>query len=666
MRSDPAAATPHGASLLRRHWHDARTVFAQPARTGAAAIAAEVAAARALMAQHAALDDRALLARSQACRAAFTRATLLGAGGGSGVAAGRAEALALVALGAGRHLGTTPTDAQLFAALALHEGFAVDLPSGGGKTLAVACCAILHAWSGMPCHVVVASERLAQRDAHALSRLYAMTDCSVGWLAADVPRERLAELYACDVLYATGRQLMTEHVRERAALGDAASPLRRQLRTLGGGAPLQPSVAPGLRAAVVDDVDRVLLDEALSPLLISAGGDDAILEAASRAVSALVAELEAGRDYTIDFLPMADVVFSEEGQARQESLRARLPAFWRSPARAAELIGNALIAREVLVEDRHYAVRDGKVMPLADNLQVLLGSRGWYAGILQALEARAGLAVTPPPRTIARTALQEFFPLYRCLGGAGALLRDLGPELWRFYRLRTLAPPAPGQPRRLRPARAAWRREVFATRGDKVEALLACATRLQQQGLPVLICAADMTDLQAIAVALAEARLTAQVAVGMDPAQDVLRLEQAGQAGALTLATCATLRGTPIPVSERVRANGGLQVLSSGYQDSRRLDMLVAAKGSVPGEQAAAQFFVSVEDDIFTRSLPFWAAPLHWLARRPGVPAMRAGLTPWLAHMAQARTQGQLARQRELLLKREQQLDQQLAFSRRA
>lgn len=654
-------APPPADGALGRHWRDARAVFAQPARAGAAAIASEVAAVRTLMAQHAALDDHALLARSQACRAAFTRATLLG---GGGAAAGRAEALALVALSAGRHLGTTPTDAQLFAALAMHEGFAVDLPSGGGKTLAVACCAILHAWSGMPCHVVVASERLAQRDTHAMARLYAMSDCSVGWLAADAPRERLAEIHACDVLYATGRQLMTEHVRERAALKDAASPLRRQLRTLAGSAPLQASVAPGMRAAVVDDVDRVLLDEALTPLLISASGDDAILEAASRAAAALVEELQAGRDYRIDFLPMADIAFSEEGQARLDALRARLPAFWRSPARAEELIGNALIAREVLVADQHYTVREGRVMPLADNLQALLGSRGWYAGILQALEARADVAVTPPPRTIARTALQEFFPLYRRLGGTGALLRDLVAELWRFYQLRTLeAPPDAGRPRRLRPARAAWRREVFATRRDKVEALLACATRLQQQGLPVLICAADMSDLQAIAVALAEAKLVAQVAVGMDPEQDVLRLEQAGQPGALTLATCATLRGTPIAVGERVRANGGLQVLSSGHQDSRRLDQLVAGKGSVPGAQAAAQFFVSVEDDIFTRSLPFWAAPLHWLARRP---AARAGLTPWLARVAQARTRGQLARQRELLLKREQQLDQQLAFSRRA
>lgn len=652
MRSD---------SMLARQWRDARAVFAQPGRSGGAAIDAEVAATRAAMARHEALDDHALLVRSTACRAAFTRATLLSGGGGG--SAGRAEALALVALNAGRQLGMAPTDAQLFAALAMHEGFAVDLPAGAGKTLAVACCAILHAWSGIPCHVIVASERLAQRDAHALGRLFAMTDCSVGWLAADAPRERVADLYACDILYATGRQLMTEHMRERDAIGDAASPLRRQLRTLAGGVQSRGAAAPGQRAAVVDDVDRVLLDEALTPLLISAGGDDVILEAASRAAGSLVTELAAGRDYTIDFLPMADIVFTEEGLVRLEALRVRLPAFWRSPARSEELVINALIAREVLVEDRHYAVREGRVMPLADNLQTLLGSRGWYSGILQALEARAGLAVTPPPRTVARTALQEFFPLYRSLSGTGTLLRDLGPELFRFYQLRTLAPQAEGERRRLRPARAAWRREVFATRDEKIDALLACATRLQQQGLPVLVCAADTTDLQAIAVAMAEAKLTATVAVGMDPEQDAVRLGQAGQAGALTLATSAVLRGTPIAVSERVRANGGLQVLSSGYQESRRLDQLVSAKGSVPGEQAAAQFFVSVEDDIFMRSLPFWAAPLYWAARQP---AMRAGLIPWLARRAQAQTRRQLARHRELLLKREQQLDQQLAFSRRA
>ena len=648
------------AGVLGRHWRDARAVFARPARAGAAAIGAEVAAVRALMTRHAALDDHALLARSKACRAAFTRATRLGA---SGAAAGRAEALALVALSAGRHLGMAPTDAQLFAALAMHDGFAVDLPAGAGKTLAVACCAILHAWSGTPCHIIVASERQAQRDAHGLARLFAMTDCSVGWLAADAPRERLGDLYACDILYATGRQLMTEHVRARAAAGDAAGPLRRQLQALAGGVQPRGPAAPGERAAVVDDVDRVLLDEALAPLLISAGGDDAILEAASRAACGVVTELAAARDYTIEFLPMADIAFTEAGQARLETLRARLPAFWRSPARSEELVANALFARDVLVEDSHYAVREGRVLPLADNLQALLGNRAWYAGILQALEARAGVAVTPPPRTIARSALQEYFPLYRSLSGAGALLRDLVPELWRFYRLRTLEAPAAGQPRRLRPARASWRREIFATRGEKIEALLACATRLQQQGLPVLVCAADTTDLQAIAVAMADARLTAQVAVGIDPDQDALRLEQAGQAGALTLATSAALRGTPIAVNEQVRANGGLQVLSSGYQESRRLDQLVSSKGSLPGEKTAAQFFVSVEDDMFTRSLPFWTTPLQWAARRP---SMRAGLLPWLARRAQARTRKQLARHRELLLKREQQLDQQLAFSRRA
>jgi preprotein translocase subunit SecA len=661
MRSDTALSLPG----LRRHWRDARAVFAQPGRTGAAAIGAEVALARAAMARHETLDDHALLARGMACRAALTRATLLAGGGtgGNGSIGGRAEALALVALNAGRQLGMVPNDAQLFAALAMHDGFAVDLPAGGGKTLAVACCAILHAWSGTPCHVIVASERLAQRDAHALGRLFAMADCSVGWLAPDAPRERLADLYACDILYATGRQLMTEHVRAGVAAGDAASPLRRQLQSLGGAVQPRGPAAPAMRAAVVDDVDRVLLDEALTPLLISAGGDDAILEAASRAACGLIAELVPQRDYTVAFLPMADVVFTEQGQARLDALRVRLPAFWRSPARSEELVVNALIAREVLIEDRHYAVREGRVMPLADNLQTLLGNRGWYAGILQALETRAGVALTPPPRTIARTALQEFFPLYRSLSGAGALLRDLGPELWRFYGLRTLAPPpAAGQARRLRPARATWRREVFATRHDKIAALLACATRLQQQGLPVLVCAADATDLQAIAVAMAEARLTAQVAVGMDPEQDALRLGQAGQAGALTLATSAALRGTPIPVSARIRADGGLQVLSSGYQESRRLDHLVSSKGSTPGEQVAAQFFVSVEDDMFSRNLPFWAAPLQWAARRS---AMRAGLLPWLARRAQARMRKQLARHRELLLKREQQLDQQLAFSRR-
>jgi preprotein translocase subunit SecA len=653
MRSDHAPSSLTQA--LRRHWRDARAVFAQPGRATAAAIGAQLDEVRGAMAQWAALDDRALLARGVACRAALTRAARLGA---PDAAARRAAALGLIALAAGRHLGMVPSDPQLFAALAMHEGYAVDLPPGGGKTLAVACCAILHAWSGTPCHVITATEALAQRDTHALARLYAMTGCSVGWLAADTPRERLAELHACDVLYATGRQLLADHIRGRAMAGDGAGPLRRQLRTMAHGAQSHVPAAPGMCAAVVDDIDRVLLDEALAPLVISAAGDDAILEGASQAAGALVAGLESGRDYRIDFLPMAEVGFTEDGQARLQALRARLPAFWRSPARCEELVSNALLARDVLHKDSHYALRDGAIVPLGDKLQALLGNRGWHAGILQALEAREGVAVTPPPRTIARTAFQEFFPLYRSLCGSGALLDDLAPELWRFYRLATVAAPQ----RRVQGAGGPGRR-VYATRRDKIEALVACAGALQRADLPVLICAADSADLEAIAAALAGAQLPAQVAVGLDLEQDAVRVARAATAGALTVATAAALRGTPIAVSERLQAQGGLQLLMSGHQELRRLDLLIAGKAGAPGPGPGAGVFVSLEDAMFARSLPLWAAPLHRLARWAPV---RAGLTAWMVRAAQLHTGRQLARHRALLLKREQQLDQQLAFSRRA
>lgn len=567
--------------------------------------------------------DRALLI---AARTRLRRAVALGQDADGSAAADALAALAAACRAAG--LGT-PSERQMAAALLMHAGCAVEsgaMREIGGAPLAVALAALLHVWSGRRCHLVRASDYLALRDCTRFAPLFALCGVSAVALEADLGEAELARRYEADLVYATGRQLLSDLLRARlAADGMAAAACR-----------------PAAEVALVDDLDAVLAEEAASPVVISAAGSAGVLDAATLSACALIEELEAGRDYHIEREPGWQVRFSAAGQARLEPLALRLPVYWRHPQRRDDIVSSALLARDALQRERHYLVQENRVLLADDGVLRLLAGRVWQFGMLQAVEAREGLPLSAPPRTVARTAVQSFLPRYRRLAGIGASLRGMRAELRDCYALETVAL----SHAELRPQRRYGYRDAAA----KLDAFADAVQSRQARGEALLVGAPRTADLAAVGRLLAAHNIGFALADGREPEADAATLAAAAAPGKVTLVIAAALRN-----GEPAQPDAGAAVQVHGmlfeHWDSARTDAAFFAWCS------SGEVFGAASDELLLRALPEWLPlPVGQLARAPWSATL-------LFRLAQRNAARQASRYRASLALRERQMDEQLAFA---
>jgi len=593
-------------------------------------------------------DTASLVDALSLARANLRRASNLGRFDGGDA---REPALVALACAAASVLGEAPTLQQLQAALALHAGYAVELGFTGGRALPLALAAMLHAWSGRHCHIVCADNHAAARDAGLLAPLYRLCGVTVAALASAMPPAEAESCYALDIVYATGRQLLSDFMRDDLLLAGAVSPMRRSLQARKLAAQEQRPVTRGFGVAIVADIESVLVDEAASPVLISAAGNATVLDEATVAACSLIEGLLAGRDYRIVASPGWHVDFSEEGLQRLADLGLSLPVYWQHPQRRYDLVSNALLARDAMVPDYHYVVQEGSVMLADDSALRLLAGRVWHNGILQALEARNGLPLSTPPRTVARAALQTFFPRYAQLAGAGSSLAGLHEELAACYGLDVMKLAAPTLP-------SPQRRYAYADRAARFDAFIAHIERLHDggMGVPVLVGAPRTADLAAIGRALVERAVPFQVIDGRDPEKDAASLAAADTPGAVTFVTGWAARNGVPPAP-----GSALHVLLFEHWDARRGD---------EGFFAWSPFsivFGSTSDDILQRPLPAWAGWLRAVAKRVDAGgAFGTRLLQALVALSQWYGSRHGSRYRRTLALRETQLDEQLAFSSKA
>jgi preprotein translocase subunit SecA len=567
------------------------------------------------------------------------------------------RAVALLTIACERELGIRPSPSQILATLAMHEGYVVQLDSGEGKTLAIAMAAILYAWSGRPCHIVTSSEYLAKRDALSMQSLFAICGCGAAALAQDTPVEQLAQFYSNDILYATSRQLLSDFMRDHLLLSGVSGTLRRRLWELRTPLGARRPVMKGTFVAIIDDVGAVLIDEATAPLVISAPGKDSVLEEVTQIARALVDEFQPGRDYVRDREPHPIARFTPEGERRLAARASELPLFWRQGKRCEDAISLAILARDVLQRDRHYAVQQQRIVVLDESIHRLMSGQSWHFGVIQAIEAKEGIALTIPPRTIARTAFQEFFPRYHRLSGSGSALSELRQELWHTYGLRLLYLPSrfPTNPEIVS-------RYDFANRKEKMDALIEAVEQFQRDRLPVLVGTRRILDTAEIVAHLAELGIECNVLDGKDPDADAQMLSRARGAGCVTVVTGTAGRGSNIAVDNEIAALGGLQVLLYEHHETKRADQLFIAWAGCQGTPDGVQVFASLEDELLTRCSPLWGRPLRCLATWS---KLRSRCVAGLIYLSQWTARRQTSRHRRLLLQREEQLDQQLAFYRR-
>ncbi len=530
---------------------------------------------------------------------------------------------------------------QVMGGLVLRGGAVAEMATGEGKTVTAILPAALAGWTGRGVHVVTVNDYLARRDAQLCQGAFARLGLRVGVLDGEMDQAKRRAQYDLDVTYGADKQFIFDFLRDRLAqplaptvassvLDAVTNPEDREHWT---GSVVQ----RGLHAAIIDEADSVLIDEAATPAIIAlpAGaslGADTIERYAIGLELARV--LDSERDYRADARTHR-VALPKAGRQRLGELAAEparaLPAFWAGPRRREELVVQALSALVLHRRDDDYIVRkdaDGKreVVIVDRSTGRVLDGRQWQLGLHQAVEVKEGLEPSERRHTAARVSYQRFFARYRSLAGMTGTGWEVAPELWRAYGLRVVRVPTH------RPiARLERSDRTFTSEHAKFADVARAAKQAHGKGQPVLVGTRSVQDSERVAKLLGEEGLECQVLNARHEAQEASIVERAGRMGAITVATSMAGRGTDIKLDDDARDAGGLLVLAVERHHERRVDRQLFGRSGRQGDVGEAVAFVSLEDEMVVR---YGLAPLRWLARvAPG--SLRASLTRVLVRQAQ-------------------------------
>lgn len=567
-------------------------------------------------------------------------------------------ALAAIREAADRKLGLRPFPVQLMGALALHRGYLAEMATGEGKTLTAGLAAVLAGWTRRPCHVVTVNDYLVERDAKWLEALYHFCGVRVGFVTGAMDLAGRTKGYGCDVTYVTSKELLADFLRDRLRLGRLQDPTRRLIRRM-----LSPQTAAqqglvlrGLHTAIVDEADSVLIDEAVTPLIISAPHRNDSLREAATLAQEMIANLKPETDYRAN-LRYREIELTEEGWRKLSGHTAHLPGLWRGEERRRELVVQALVAREFFLRDKHYIIEGDKVVIVDEFTGRPMPQRTWREGMHQAIEAKEGLPISDPSETVARLSFQRFFRCFHKIAGMTGTAREAAREFWQVYGLPVIAIPSN------RPCiREQWPDQIFLREESKRQAIVVEVERLHATGRPVLVGTRNVQVSEQLGRALAARGLEAKIlnATRLDEEADIVAL--AGEWGRITIATNMAGRGTDIKLGQGVVALGGLHVIATERHESGRVDRQLFGRSGRQGDPGSAQAFVSAEDELIRRYLTRPAREVLNQALKRDLP-LRTPVAKVAFNRAQSRAQALAFQQRRSVLKSDLWLEEALSFA---
>jgi len=570
------------------------------------------------------------------------------------------EALAGIREAAARRVGLRPYTVQLAGALALYRGYIVEMATGEGKTLTAALAMVLCGWRGLPCHIVTVNDYLAERDATWMGTLYRFCGVSVGFVTGEMDPPGRRNGYSSDVTYTTSKEIVADFLRDRLWLGDLQKVERRQIASLLGRRSRieEGLVMRGIHTAIVDEADNVLIDEAVTPLIISRAGPNTLFVDACGAAHGIAAGLEPGRDYVVN-RRQKEIEFDDSMRARiVDRIRAR-PGTFGGAAGNLELVHQALSAREFFRNDGEYVIIDGKVVIVDEFTGRQMPMRQWRGGLHQLVELKEGLAATPPSETLARLSFQRFFRFFGRLSGMTGTAREAAQELWDIYQLNVVRIPENKPCRRIELPEIA-----FARAAERWQAVLSEILSLHATGRPVLVGTRSVKSSEHLSSLLTGAGLPHQVLNAVRHREEAAVVARAGDRGAVTIATNMAGRGTDIRLPEGVTRLGGLHVIATECHESHRIDRQLFGRCARQGDPGSARSFVSMEDDLMVRFLPEVArAAIRGQLERavPGSVWMARRAVAW----AQRTAQRDAFERRRSVLKMDTWLDDSLSFAPR-
>ena len=609
---------------------------------------AQLAAGRKILAEAgklAALEDEALRVR--------IRENMLGLRRASGARDDgvRAAFLASMCEAVRRVFGFVPHIEQLAGVLGLDTGRMVEMATGEGKTLVAGLGALLTAARGRRCHVFTANDYLAARDAELLALLADWCGVRVSSVTSgNQPGER-AGLYSAPVVYSTAKEVLADFLRDRIAAGPGSSPMLRLARAvaMGQAADDGRTLLP-LDTAIVDEADHVLIDEAVTPLIISRKEPNPPMVQAVMAAHAVAGEMEPGNHYQVDFRHR-EISLLKPGQEMLEASAGRFPSGWASLSRRVEMVHLALQARELYLRDQQYAVHEEKIAIIDESTGRLMPDRQWQQGLHQAVEAKEGLEPGAPTVTAARMSFQRFFRLYRQVSGLTGTAWEARHEFLGTYGVRVLKVPTH------RPClRVSYPVRVVDPE-SRWEEIAAHVREMHATGRPVLVGTRTVADSNVLAGILEREGLDVEVLNAVNHAREAEIVASAGKPGKITIATNMAGRGTDIKLAPGVAEAGGLHVVACERHSSERVDRQLAGRAGRQGDPGSVQVFICPKDEILRRHGSRW---LGSLARR--LPSGK-WLLPWLVRQAQRAAGRRDEARRRQLLQADYRLEESFALS---
>ena len=578
--------------------------------------------------------------------------------GGRAAAAVLLPALAAIREAADRQLGLRPFPVQLMGALALQRGYLAEMATGEGKTLTAGLAAVLAGWSKRPCHVVTVNDYLVRRDAAWLSPLFHFCGVRVGIVTGELDPVARAKGYGCDVTYVTSKELLADFLRDRLRLGRMQDATRRLIRRM-----LMPQsglqdglVLRGLHTAIVDEADSVLIDEAVTPLIISATHANDSLREAVRLAKEMASRLVEAEDYRA-VLRYREIELTAAGEEKLEAMAEPLPGLWRGPDRRRELVIQALVACEYHHRDKQYIVEEDKLVIVDEFTGRPMPQRTWREGLHQAIEAKEGLPISDPTETVARLSFQRFFRCFHKLSGMTGTAREAAGEFWQVYNLPVVRIPSN------RPCvRKQWPDRVFLDEAEKWKAVVEEILRVHASGRPVLIGTRNVQASEQLGGWLAERGLEAKVLNATRLEEEAGIVAVAGERGRITIATNMAGRGTDIKLGVGVAGLGGLHVIATERHESGRVDRQLFGRAGRQGDPGSAQAILSAEDELVRRHLSVAVRQVLRQALRRGL-CLKGNVAAGAFQLAQGRAQALAFQQRKAVLRSDLWLDEALSFA---
>lgn len=526
----------------------------------------KVQAINALESRYAQLDDAALKAEFESLKNAVQQE-------GKSLDSVLCESFAITREASKRVLGMRHFDVQLIGGMALHDGRIAEMKTGEGKTLVATLAACLNALSGKSVHVITVNDYLAKRDGSELEPLYNFLNLSVGIITSDLrDDDKKIESYSANIVYGTNNEFGFDYLRDNMKYD------------------LSQKVQKHHFFAIVDEVDSILIDEARTPLIISAPVNRTMEN--YQLANSVAQKLRKDSDFSIDEKNRV-ILLTEEGIKNAENLFKVDNLYSIENAALSHHLDQALKANYLFVKDKDYVVRDGEVVIVDEFTGRLSEGRRFSEGLHQAIEAKEMVDIKEESQTLADITFQNYFRLYEKLAGMTGTAQTEASEFLQIYNLDVVSIPTnvPVQRKDLNDL-------IYKSEREKFEAVIAKITELYQRGQPVLVGTASIERSELLHELLKKSRIPHTVLNAKQHAKEAEIIKDAGKKGAVTIATNMAGRGVDIKIDDEVRSLGGLYIIGTERHESRRIDNQLRGRAGRQGDPGVSQFYLSLEDSL--------------------------------------------------------------------